>query len=162
MNKNEYVCICHTVSLGKLQSYLNRENPKVASQLSRCLDSGTSCGWCIPYLNQLFNKHKCGDLVNLEIDAKLYLEQRRAFNKQKHTKNNKDAWRTSNTHSRDAFEWTWETYILERGSFRVSSVSSLLCDSNTRIPFIADFIQSWWVQTALNQTQRRLRCTAWH
>jgi bacterioferritin-associated ferredoxin len=90
MDKNEYVCVCHRVSLGKLQSYIHRENPKVASQLSKCLDAGTSCGWCIPYLCQLFHKHKSGEAVALEIDATRYLEERKVFNEKKRAKEKKD------------------------------------------------------------------------
>jgi NAD(P)H-nitrite reductase large subunit len=32
-------------------------NPKVASQLPECGGAGTGCGWCIPFLKQLFKRH---------------------------------------------------------------------------------------------------------
>ncbi len=90
MNKNEYVCVCHRVSLGKLRSYIKRENPVVASQLSECLGSGTSCGWCIPFLNKLYECYVAGKIMDLEIDTDVYLEQRKAYNRENSSKEIED------------------------------------------------------------------------
>ncbi len=83
MDKYEYVCVCHRVSLGKLESFMQRENPKVASQLSQCLGAGTSCGWCIPFLEKIYKKHAAGETVCLHTDSRKYLEQRKMYTKNK-------------------------------------------------------------------------------
>ncbi len=89
MKKEEYVCVCHRVSLSKLQSFIERENPKVTSQLSECLDSGTSCGWCIPFLEKIFKQHAHGEPMELTVDHERYIERRKAYKQRKcqHDKN---------------------------------------------------------------------------
>ena len=72
MEKEDHVCVCHNVSLGKLIMYMRRENPKVASQLSQCLGAGTSCGWCIPFLEKMHKQHVTGDTVALSVDSEKY------------------------------------------------------------------------------------------
>jgi bacterioferritin-associated ferredoxin len=90
MDKNENVCVCHRVSLGKIQSYIVREEPKVASQLSNCLDSGTSCGWCIPFLKKLHKLHSEGMEMDLNIDHEKYTERRDAYKQRKCTHEDAD------------------------------------------------------------------------
>ncbi len=87
MNSEEYVCVCHRVSLGKLQSYIERENPKVASQLSECLDSGTGCGWCIPFLEKLHKQYSTGKPMELSVDHERYAERRDVYKKRKRSNN---------------------------------------------------------------------------
>ncbi len=58
MQSNDHVCLCFRVSLGKIQTYLRREDPKVASLISECLGAGTGCGWCVPYLKHLHKQHQ--------------------------------------------------------------------------------------------------------
>jgi hypothetical protein len=38
----------------------------VASQLSECGGAGTGCGWCIPFLKQLFHQGTAGVTTELE------------------------------------------------------------------------------------------------
>jgi|JYMV01.1.fsa_nt_gi NAD(P)H-nitrite reductase large subunit len=90
MKQEEHVCVCHGVSLGKLQSYLQRENPKVASQLSECLDSGTSCGWCIPFLEKLHKQHCLGEQTELSVDHNRYVERRSEYKKRKRANKEKN------------------------------------------------------------------------
>ncbi|MBT5365022.1 MAG: (2Fe-2S)-binding protein [Phycisphaerae bacterium] len=90
MNKDDNVCVCHKVSLGKLQSFLKRENPIVASQLSDCVEAGTSCGWCIPFLKQMHEQHTQGTYFELGLDSDAYLTQRKEYIKQKKTKKQQD------------------------------------------------------------------------
>ena len=89
MNSEEYVCVCHRVSLAKLQSFIQREDPKVASQLSDCLDSGTSCGWCIPFLKKLHTQYCDGKPIELSVDHERYVERRDAY-KQRSCKHNEE------------------------------------------------------------------------
>lgn len=57
MNLDAKVCYCFHISRRKLVNYLRRENLRVASQLSQCGGAGTGCGWCIPFLKQLFEQN---------------------------------------------------------------------------------------------------------
>ena len=90
MNKEDNVCVCHKVSLGKLQSYVTREQPKVASQLSDCLDAGTSCGWCIPFLKKIHEHHVEGKEGDLGLGAEEYGVKRVAYLKEKKAKKEKN------------------------------------------------------------------------
>jgi NAD(P)H-nitrite reductase large subunit len=83
MDKKDNVCVCNKVSLGKLDSFIQRENPTVVSQLSQCLDAGTSCGWCIPFLEKIHKQHLEGKPIQLGVDAKKYLERRKVYVKKK-------------------------------------------------------------------------------
>jgi NAD(P)H-nitrite reductase large subunit len=59
MDLDAKVCYCFHVTQRKLINFLRIERPRVPSQLSQCGGAGTGCGWCIPYLKQLFNQ-VCG------------------------------------------------------------------------------------------------------
>ena len=90
MNSEDHVCVCHKVSLRKLESYLKRENPKVASQLSECLDSGTACGWCVPFLKKLHTQFVDGEPMQLSVDHERYLDRRKAFKERNSASDGKD------------------------------------------------------------------------
>ena len=79
MEKNDHVCVCHRVSLGKLTSYIKRESPQVASQLSECLGAGTGCGWCVPFLQKLHRQHDVGKEMSLNVDFEKYVDKRTAY-----------------------------------------------------------------------------------
>ena len=53
---DDEVCLCFHVTLGKLRSFLRIQQPRRASQLSECFGAGTGCGWCRPFLRQLFTE----------------------------------------------------------------------------------------------------------
>lgn len=79
MELDDHICVCHRVSLRKLRNYLERETPSVASQLSSCLDAGTGCGWCVPFLEQLHRQHQAGEEPGLKVDGDRYVDRRRAY-----------------------------------------------------------------------------------
>ena len=58
MDLDAKVCYCFHVSRRKLVNYCRITRPKVASQLSECGGAGTGCGWCIPFLKQIFRQSK--------------------------------------------------------------------------------------------------------
>lgn len=69
MDLDATVCYCFHVSRRKLLNYLRVERPRVASQLSGCGGAGTGCGWCVPFLHQLFERAgQSGDLDRLSSD----------------------------------------------------------------------------------------------
>lgn len=79
MHPDDHVCLCYRVSLRKVRTYLNREDPPVASLISECLDAGTGCGWCVPFLKHLHAQHTQGQPVDLKISPELYAKDRAAF-----------------------------------------------------------------------------------
>ncbi|RMH12238.1 MAG: (2Fe-2S)-binding protein [Planctomycetota bacterium] len=79
MNPDDHVCLCYRVSLRKIRAYLERENPPVASLISECLDAGTGCGWCVPYLEKLHADHQSGKTPDLTVSPQQYAEQRKTF-----------------------------------------------------------------------------------
>jgi NAD(P)H-nitrite reductase large subunit len=56
MNLDDKVCYCFHVSRRKLMNWARHNCPKVPSQLSECGGAGTGCGWCIPFLKQIFRQ----------------------------------------------------------------------------------------------------------
>jgi bacterioferritin-associated ferredoxin len=76
MDQDAKVCYCFHVSRRKLVNFLRLYRPKVPSQLSECGGAGTGCGWCIPYLKQLFQQATEGGEGEHETDLeKLTPEQ---------------------------------------------------------------------------------------
>ncbi len=84
-NPDELVCLCFKVSQRKLINHMRVHQPKVASQLSDCGGAGTGCGWCVPYLDRLFQDADNGStpddsLADLpEIIPEDYATQRQAY-----------------------------------------------------------------------------------
>src|SRR2546426_10674422 len=60
MALDDQVCYCFHVTRRKLENFARRERPKVASQLSQCGGAGTGCGWCIPFLKEIFRQEVQG------------------------------------------------------------------------------------------------------
>lgn len=61
MNLDDKVCYCFHVSRRKLVNWVRLHRPKVPSQLSECGGAGTGCGWCIPFLKQIFKQGTAAD-----------------------------------------------------------------------------------------------------
>lgn len=78
MDLDAKVCYCFHVTQRKLLNFIRREKPRVASQLSECGGAGTGCGWCIPFLKQLFEQAGRGGGTELEQLTATEYEQRRA------------------------------------------------------------------------------------
>lgn len=54
MDLDAKICYCFHVTRRKLVNFVRQTQPKVPSQLSQCGGAGTGCGWCIPFLKQIF------------------------------------------------------------------------------------------------------------
>ena len=72
MNDTDNVCLCFHVSHGKIRRFLQREQPQVVSKLSECLDAGTGCGWCRPFLKQMYQQWADGQPVQLTVNPASY------------------------------------------------------------------------------------------
>lgn len=75
MSPDDPVCLCFHVTRRKVEAYLRVEKPRRASQLSECGGAGTGCGWCVPYLNRLFERGADG----VAIDADKYAKARQGY-----------------------------------------------------------------------------------
>jgi NAD(P)H-nitrite reductase large subunit len=68
MDLDDKVCYCFHVTRRKLENFVLREHPKVPSQLSQCGGAGTGCGWCIPFLKQIFRQAGDAEMSTLTPD----------------------------------------------------------------------------------------------
>jgi len=67
MNPDASICLCFRISRRKLAKFVKFHHPKVASQLSECGGAGTGCGWCIPFLKQIFEQETKGIASTLDV-----------------------------------------------------------------------------------------------
>ena len=81
MEPDDHVCLCFHVSLRKIRTYLNVEQPKVPSQLSECFGAGTGCHWCVPFLKKLHAQWEAGEQPDLPISPEEYAKRRKAYHK---------------------------------------------------------------------------------
>ncbi len=65
MEMDDEVCLCFHITKRKLTNYLRIERVVKVSQLSGCGGAGTGCGWCVPYLNRLFQDAQAGEVAEL-------------------------------------------------------------------------------------------------
>jgi len=78
MDLDAKICYCFHVSRRKLVNFVRQTAPKVPSQLSECGGAGTGCGWCIPFLKQIFEQARGGAAADLETLTPEEYERRRA------------------------------------------------------------------------------------
>lgn len=81
MSPDNEVCLCFHVSLRKIRTFLEREDPPVASLISECLGAGTGCHWCVPVLKRLHQMHVNGELPDLKASPADYAARRKSFHK---------------------------------------------------------------------------------
>lgn len=67
MNLDDKVCLCFHVRRRKLVNWVRIHQPKVASQLSECGGAGTGCGWCVPFLKQIFREGTSGEASSIDV-----------------------------------------------------------------------------------------------
>lgn len=77
------VCLCFHVPLGKLAKFTRLEKPRVCSQLSECFGAGTGCGWCIPFLEKIFEqvRENPDTLPTFDISEDEYKLRRQEYHK---------------------------------------------------------------------------------
>jgi bacterioferritin-associated ferredoxin len=77
MDADNELCLCFHITRRKLVNYARIHQLKVASQLSQCGGAGTGCGWCIPYLKQIFAASQGGTIDT--VSAKEYAQMRASY-----------------------------------------------------------------------------------
>jgi NAD(P)H-nitrite reductase large subunit len=81
MHPDDLVCLCFRVSQRKLVTFMRREQPRVASQLSECLGAGTGCHWCVPFLEELHRQWQDGAEPGLAVSPEEYASRRKHFHR---------------------------------------------------------------------------------
>jgi len=77
MQPDDELCLCFHVTRRKVANYLRIEKPQRAAQLADCYGAGTGCGWCRPFLKQMFQAAQAGDAGTAELpSADDYAHQR--------------------------------------------------------------------------------------
>lgn len=76
MQLDDDICYCYHVSLRKLINYSRRVKPNPPSLMTGCLNAGTGCGWCIPFLIKIAEDP---DAIELAISPEEYAERRTAY-----------------------------------------------------------------------------------
>jgi Fe2+ transport system protein FeoA/bacterioferritin-associated ferredoxin len=79
VNPDDHVCLCFRVSQRKLVNFMERERPRVASQLSECLGAGTGCQWCVPFLRKLHDQWARGEVPGLPVSPAEYAARRARY-----------------------------------------------------------------------------------
>ena len=80
MKLDDELCLCFHVTRRKVINYLRVEKPKRAAQLSDCFGAGTGCGWCRPFLKELFEQARLGNEKNIQLpSAKEFSESRTRY-----------------------------------------------------------------------------------
>ena len=80
MNLDQKVCYCFHITRRKLVNFMRMYKPKVPSQLSECGGAGTGCGWCVPFLKQIFRTHAGEGSAELDtISAEEYARRRSEY-----------------------------------------------------------------------------------
>jgi bacterioferritin-associated ferredoxin len=81
MHPDDHVCLCFRVSLRKLTTFMNREEPRFASQLSECLGAGTGCQWCVPFLRKIHAQWSAGETPQLPVAPEEYARRRKTYHR---------------------------------------------------------------------------------
>ncbi|MBI5154006.1 (2Fe-2S)-binding protein [Candidatus Poribacteria bacterium] len=60
MEPPDDLCVCFHVPIHKIAKFIRLERPRFPSQCSECYGAGTGCGWCIPFIEKLFEEVTAG------------------------------------------------------------------------------------------------------
>ena len=85
MNLDDDVCYCYHVSLRKLINFARRTRPQRPSQMTDCLQAGTGCGWCVPFLKRIAENPQACELA--ETQPRDYADRRKNYIETKQPRN---------------------------------------------------------------------------
>ena len=75
MQPDDKLCYCFHVSKRKICNFIRINKPRRASQISECGGAGSGCGWCIPFIEKLFDEATHGREVEA-LSAEEYAKAR--------------------------------------------------------------------------------------
>ncbi|MCB2156940.1 (2Fe-2S)-binding protein [bacterium] len=74
------LCVCFHVPFQKVAKFIRLNNPQVPSQCSECFGAGTGCGWCVPFIEKLFEEIRAGEQnPQMKMSADEYRQRRREY-----------------------------------------------------------------------------------
>ena len=85
MNLDDDICYCYRVSLRKLINFARRTQPKRPSQMTECLQAGTGCGWCVPFLKRIAQDPEGFESGEIRVDD--YADRRKTYIQTKQPRN---------------------------------------------------------------------------
>jgi NAD(P)H-nitrite reductase large subunit len=54
MDLDDELCLCFHITKRKVVNFIRIEKPRRAGEISNCFGAGTGCGWCRPFLVNLY------------------------------------------------------------------------------------------------------------
>ncbi len=69
MELDDELCLCFHVTKRKVVNFIRITKPRRAAQLSDCFGAGTGCGWCRPFLRQLWEESQTGASEAVELPS---------------------------------------------------------------------------------------------
>jgi len=79
MELDAKICYCFHITRRKLVNFVRQTEPRVPSQLSQCGGAGTGCGWCIPFLKQIFHEGGTGEASVNDLTPEEYARRRAEY-----------------------------------------------------------------------------------
>ena len=77
MNPDDEICYCYHVTMRKLVNFSRRTKPDPPSRMTECLNAGTGCGWCIPFLVKIAQDPD--GFNNVELTPEEYAAKRKNY-----------------------------------------------------------------------------------
>lgn len=78
MDTSTELCVCFHVPFQKVAKFIRLNKPQVPSQCSECYGAGTGCGWCVPFIEKLYEEIQEGVLdPQMKMSAEEYRLRRR-------------------------------------------------------------------------------------
>jgi len=69
MKDDQPICLCFRVTRRKVQQFIRTQRPSSPGQIAECFGAGTGCGWCRPYLKQLWQSESPENETLPDLDA---------------------------------------------------------------------------------------------
>lgn len=77
MQSDDKICYCYGVPMRKLINFARRVRPARPSQMTECLNAGTGCGWCIPFLIKIASDPDAFAVEDMSPEE--YAERRKSY-----------------------------------------------------------------------------------
>ncbi|MCA9520856.1 MAG: (2Fe-2S)-binding protein [Myxococcales bacterium] len=77
------ICICYHVTFGKVVRYTRQNLIRIkrVSQISQCYGAGTGCGWCVPFLQKIYEDLLAGVEPEMKMSGDEYRQRRKDYHK---------------------------------------------------------------------------------
>lgn len=79
MGPDDEICLCFHVTKRKIVNFIRLEKVRRPGELANCFGAGTGCGWCRPYLEQIFHETREGVAGQPNPTPSQYAEMRQHY-----------------------------------------------------------------------------------